>query len=131
MIVLASGADMSTINTTDSFEDVSKSSWYAPYVAYAIKQGWISTNNKNFTPNDTIRREEAIKILALVLKLDAKNKTTTFSDIESNSIFIPYIEAAKDAKLISGQNENGILKFNPKNNITRAEIAKILAKAFK
>lgn len=131
MIVLASGADVTTISTSVPFEDVNTSSWFAPYVAYGLKQGWISSNNRNFRPNDTIKREEAIKILALVLKLEVKNKTTTFSDVEMNSIFIPYIEAVKNANIISGQSENGTLKFNPKNNITRAEIAKILAKAFK
>ena len=86
MMVGVIGADISNIDKKTSFVDVTESSWYAPYVAYAIKNNLINTTLKNFRPNDTITREEVIKILALSLKLDiSKFTSSSFTDVANNS----------------------------------------------
>lgn len=86
MIVLAGGADVSNTSKTTPFGDVDESSWFAPYVAYAVENNLINSTLKTFRPNDTITREEVMKILALSLKLDTGKFTkTSFTDMTNDS----------------------------------------------
>lgn len=113
------------------YEDVEKDSWAIPYLAYAL-QNWLIRDSKEFRPNDKITREEAIKILMLALESETGTlNSKSFSDVESTSDFKAYIEAAKERRIITGQELNGKLYFRPHDNISRAEIAKMLVKAFK
>lgn len=86
MMVGAIGGDIATIDRKTPFADVTDSSWFAPYVSYAVKNNLINATLKNFRPNDTITREEAMKILALSLKLDIDTFTSTsFADVANDS----------------------------------------------
>lgn len=132
MIIGTIGGDITNISKTTPFSDVSELSWYAPYIAYAVKNNLINATLQTFRPNDTITREEAMKILTLSLKLDtSKFTSTSFSDVTVDSWFVKYIEAAKEQHIISGQVVDNKLIFRPKDNITRAEISKILASQIK
>lgn len=86
MIIGTIGGDITNISKTTPFSDVSELSWYAPYIAYAVKNNLINATLQTFRPNDTITREEAMKILTLSLKLDtSKFTSTSFSDVTVDS----------------------------------------------
>ena len=70
MVLGTVGADLSGGSTATPFEDVPESSWFAPYVAYGVEHHIINSTLSRFRPNDTVTREEAMKILALALEID-------------------------------------------------------------
>lgn len=119
-----------TATGTNIFEDVPTDSWYAPYVSLALSKGIISDKNTNFRPNDTISRAEASKIIVGIFGTNIINSKTSFSDVDESSDLAKYIETAKNLGFLSGQVIDGKLKFRPNDSITRAEIAKIVVKAF-
>lgn len=90
----------------------------------------ISSANKNFRPNDTITRAEAMKILMVALGTKTDGIRITFTDLDASSDLAKYVEAAKSTGIVSGEIVNGKARFRPNDAITRAEIAKIVAKAF-
>lgn len=127
------------------YSDIDTNEWYAPYIAYATKEGIMSGQNtdtdgnitKIFRPNDTISRSEASKILTQVtLEKDTKLPTeiTSFIDVNENNSLARYIENAYKTCLLHGTNarDGKVLegepgrKFSPDKNITLGETAKIL-----
>ena len=130
IIVNAAGLGKFATGTTSSFSDVSADSWYAPYVSFAVSKGIIS-KNAQFRPNDTITRAEIAKILVNVLGADTRNTQTTFTDTDPASDLTKYIATAQSLGIFSGQMIDGQLRFRPNDSITRAEIAKVVVKAFK
>lgn len=60
----------------DCFKDV-ESEWFAPYVCYAQKEGWVEGYSDNsFKPSNEITFAEAMAILSRIFELD----TTAFDD---------------------------------------------------
>lgn len=115
-----------------SFNDVSSDIWYAPYVSVALSKGMITPTNASFRPNDPISRAEATKILITALGIPASSPTAlSFVDLNPASDLTKYVETARSLDILSGQIIGGELKFRPDEAITRAEIAKIVARAFK
>lgn len=81
----------------------------------------------SFRPSAYTTRAEAAKMMAIALRLPVSEKTTAYNDVSTSYWANPYIEAVTKAKLFSGTADQ---KFHPGKNITRAEIAKVMAKAF-
>ena len=94
MLVRSLSCRYEYVGVTTGFPDVDSQFWYAEYIAYAVKNGWINGYaDGDFRPNAPITRAEAAKILARAIQLpDAKATTSTFADIPKKSVFIPYIE---------------------------------------
>ncbi len=122
---------------SSSFSDVDESKWYSGYIKTAVSYGIINGYNaKNFGPNDTITREQAITMIARAMKTTGLN--ATLSDSEIGNLLAAYNDGAK----VSGYAANGMavcLKTGivsgragnmlaPKANITRAEAAVIIEK---
>ncbi|WP_332651221.1 C40 family peptidase [Lysinibacillus sp. 54212] len=72
-------------------------------------------------------RGEVALQLAKALNLDTSNTNSSFIDIKSNSKYAGATTALKKIGVFSGD-ENG--KFNANSPLTRAEMAKVLVKAF-
>jgi hypothetical protein len=126
----AAGWNIGTVSTT-VFTDVASDAWYAPYVSLALAKGIISDKNTTFRPDDIISRAEVAKIMIGIFGVSVQSKTTSFSDVDVTSDLAKYIEAAKDLGFFSGQLFEGKLLFRPNDSITRAEIAKVIANAFR
>ena len=110
-----------------NFADVNSESWYYPYIKTAYGAGVINgTSKTSFGVGSYITRQDAAVIInncmeKFILK---PGEAETFADWESISDY------AKDAvmnmrklNIISGYEDGSFL---PKNNITRAEAAKML-----
>ena len=80
-----------------------------------------------FAPNDFISRGEAAKIIALALNLPTTNvQNPNFRDVKTTDWYYPYVAALANRNIISGYNGY----FNPGNQITRGDMAKIISTAF-
>lgn len=113
------------------FDDVGPGEWYAPYVAWAAKGGYVlGTSEKTFAPNAQITREQIATIL--VRFSGAKNDfpgqaevPSTFADEADISAYAKEaVMLMKGAGIITGRPGN---VFAPCDSATRAESAKMLA----
>ncbi len=115
-------------NTASSFSDVSNS-WAKDNIESMINLGLISGySDGTFKPNATITRAEFLSILIRVLEKTQNVKLqtgNTFNDT-ANHWANDYISTAIALKITNGY-EDGT--FGPNDNITREQIAVMLAKA--
>jgi hypothetical protein len=113
-----------------SFNDVSSSAWYAPYVAVAAEKGIITGRSADkFDPNATITRAEMATMISRAVKSIHPAATTNvtaisqFSDAAKISASLrDGVAFAADHNLVIGNAG----KFNPNDTATRAEAAVII-----
>lgn len=113
-----------------SFLDVSKDSWYYPYVASGYKCGIILGNDENrFDTGKHITREDiSVMISRILFSLGYKaDSTETFAD--DNKISSYAKESVALVKYLGIVNGMGDMTFAPKDNTTRAQAAKVICKA--
>lgn len=110
------------------FSDVPANVWYEGYVSELLTQKIVDGySNGKFMPNDNITRAEFVKMVCLAMGWDLDSPTSpSFNDASPENWAYEYIETAKSHGVISG-NKDG--SFQPRRNITRAEIAKIVSMA--
>ena len=85
------------------------------------------TGPNTFAPNNFISRGEAAKIIALALNLPTTNvQNPNFHDVKTTDWYYPYVAALANRNIINGYNGY----FNPGTQITRGDMAKIIATAF-
>ncbi|HEY3374906.1 MAG TPA: Ig-like domain-containing protein [Candidatus Aquicultor sp.] len=124
--------------TKGIFVDVAPSAWYRVPIFNLTKQDVLSGyTDGTFKPNKNITRAEFAKLICLAAKWSleesASSSTTTdtaqsFRDVAGTSWMYTYVETAKVHGVISGYRDGA---FKPNKNITRAEMAKMIATAFK
>lgn len=115
----------------NTFTDVKENSWYEKYILTAVEQGYVSGMGENlFGTGECISRQDAAVILYRVIK-DAERENqriyTGFADDERIAEYAK--EAVKcmfEYSIINGAEGN---MFNPQNNLTRAEAAKMIYNA--
>lgn len=114
--------------TGNDFSDVTGNMWFAPFVYAAKNYGLINgVSDTSFAPDESITREDAAVIFFRLLE---KKGITYGAEAEF-----------ADEEEISGYAKNAVLslahggiingsdgKFNPKNNLTRAEAAALLSR---
>ncbi len=127
------------------FVDVRSGDWFASVVALASKAGVINGYaDSTFKPNNNINRAEALKII-----LEAYQKSgNTSDDFEANFAawraqfptysyvqfedtfigdwFAKYVYYAWANDIVEGYSEGGLKQFKAGQDITRAEVVKIL-----
>jgi S-layer homology domain len=113
---------------TTPFSDISPDMWYAEYINYAVNHNWLSGYaDGTFRPDSPITRGEAAKILANAIELETDISISSFQDVPSTSVFVPYIEALKSSSVVSWKTPT---TYEPNSYITRAEVARIIYKTF-
>jgi GH24 family phage-related lysozyme (muramidase) len=124
------------IAAAQTFNDVTKGSWYFDYVEQLATEGIINTNSKTYRPNDSITRADLVSmVIAATGGLTGFDPPVipTFSDVPKYARYYEDIEAAAKRGIVNGYtdaNGNPTGKFGPHNTVTRAEAAKILIIAF-
>lgn len=83
-------------------------------------------SNNEFKPEDPVTRGQAAAILNRVLGLKATN-LNSFKDVNANTNFAKDIAAIKSTGIISGFPDG---TFRPNENLTRAQMAVIIDRAF-
>lgn len=124
--------------STPSFVDVKKNAWEYPYVeaAKAYLTGFRTASGDYFKPAQAAVREDMA--VALVKALGYQNETADesilnkFSDAGQISPNLrKYVALSVKHGLIEGYTQNGQTLFGPQGNLTRAQSATLLYRAFK
>jgi len=128
-----SGEDFSDLKT-DAFSDVG-SEWFAPAVAWAVKNKIADTDTKAYRPDEPISREDMALMLCRYAEKNANSKLpevsgpVQFADAEDIS------DKAKEAVALMQRSGiiNGIaggneIFFAPKNEATRAQASAMIAR---
>lgn len=108
-----------------AFADCTADDWFTPFVAACVEAGYINgVSETEFAPNENITREQACAILGRALNVAGEGELT-FTDVaEVEEYAKAFVAALAEMGIVNGY-EDGT--FAPKNNITRAEAAKIIA----
>ncbi|MBE0448229.1 MAG: S-layer homology domain-containing protein [Actinobacteria bacterium] len=109
------------------FPDIPSGAWYKDSVNNLISRGIIGGYpDGSFRPNSNITRAEFAKMVCLAMEWTLENPANpSFSDVGNNHWAYTYVETARAHGAINGYPDG---TFGPARNITRAEIAKIVAK---
>lgn len=108
-----------------NFNDVSKDAWFYGYVMDLRKAGIIDGDNKNnYNPDSLVTREEFIKMIVNVSKLELVESGTDFNDVKSTDWFAPYVYTAKANGIVNGVGEG---KFGVGSAISRQDMAVIIS----
>lgn len=111
-------------NSTDIFADLPSGHWARDAVYSLIKSGAVSVgDDKKFRPDDSITREEFVKLAVTLFKYENKNNGAAFDDVKSGDWFKPYVDIAVSNGIIHGISD---AEFGSGKNITRQDIAVIL-----
>ena len=108
---------------TAKFTDIS-THWAKESVDYVVGRGLLSgTSDTAFSPNSAMTRGMLVTALGRLAGVDTKAYTgNSFTDVNADSAYRPYIEWAYSKGIIQGIGGN---QFAPDRAITREEIAVI------
>lgn len=112
---------------TSTYFDVVTEHWAYGAIQYLNESGLIKGYpNGTFKPNHSLTRAEAASLIARTLNLKA-TKPNPFTDVNKNNFAYDDIAAVAEKGIVVGR-EDG--KFHPNGELTRAEMASILTRAF-
>ena len=98
--------------------------WAAESIDYVVSRGLIDkTSATTFSPDAAITREVLVKALGKLAQAKVKSyKGISFTDVKTNSSYLPYIEWACKMGIIQSVGNN---RFAPTHVVTREEMAEI------
>lgn len=112
------------------FADVAKDAWYAPYIASAKHHGIVNgISAERFGVGAPITRQDMCKILyGMLVKMELagedSTKELTFRDADNIAAYATQsVRALVELGIINGDDKGN---FNPTNNATRQEAAKLI-----
>jgi hypothetical protein len=112
-----------------AFNDIGGVSWAKDSIEELAKRGIINGKaEKIFAPNDTVTREEFVKMVVLALNITAEDTSCDFTDVRDDAWYKEYVGRAVGSGLVNGLG-NGT--FGVGENISRQDIAVILWNAIK
>ncbi|WP_198508535.1 S8 family peptidase [Bacillus xiapuensis] len=115
-------------NPSPVLKDLSASIWYNRFIAYLQHEGIISGyHDGNFRPDRLLTRGESAILIgkAIGIAPDPAKSGTRFKDVSGTSA--PFIEVLAEKKIIKGF-QDGL--YRPNQQVTRAEMAILIGKAF-
>ncbi len=110
------------------YSDAKDAPWASAAIAALSKNGVIDGyEDGTIRPNDTITRDEFVKILVTAFGIELKTDGVNYyTDIPVGSWQIPYISAATDAGIVNGIDT---LTFGTGMDISRQDMATLIYKA--
>ncbi|MCK9479095.1 MAG: S-layer homology domain-containing protein [Firmicutes bacterium] len=114
---------------TPAFKDIEDVPWALEAIAYLKEQNVISGKVEGtFAPNDSVTREEFVKMIVLALGLHNEYIKSAFSDVPPEHWSSTYIQSAIDAELINGIDASN---FGLGEKISRQDMSVIIYRAMK
>ncbi len=114
---------------TPVIPDLNNEVWYTRNLMYLhenkIMQGY---SNGQVKPTQLVTRAEAISMLGRALGHSGAKKATVFKDVSAQNFASGYIQQAYDIGILQGFPDG---TFRPDQQVTRAEMAILLSKAYK
>ena len=113
--------------TEIEFEDISLAEWARVSVMYLYNRNIVAMPEERlFRPNDSITREEFVKLLVMALGEFDENAQADFADVEQGAWYAPYVASAKNAGIAAGD-DSGC--FGVGRSITREDMAAMIYRA--
>ena len=104
-----------------TFDDMDSAIWASDAVNAMVEKGIINGDgNGHFRPNDTVTREEFVKMLVLASGLYNKNAKCNFSDVPSDAWYYSYVASAVSGGIVKGISDN---EFGSGRTLTREDMA--------
>lgn len=115
-------------NETATFKDLKETDFGYKEIMDMTQKGIIDGFlDGTFRPKQSLKREEATKLLMSALELEGDGKLPKFSDVRTDSKWMPYVDAAVDSKIMLGH-KNG--KYGFGDLLTREQMASVFVRAF-
>ncbi len=108
------------------FGDVVSNYWARDYISDLYEKKIIS-EAAYFRPDDFITRAEFVKLAVTAFNITSEENIIRFSDVSESDWFFPYVSAAADNGIVTGDNSY----FYPEENISREDICVILHRIVK
>lgn len=122
----AENGESTDIHPDEQFSDMAEVKWADDAVNYLRKRGVVSGDGGKFYPNNSVKREEFVKMVVLAFDLYDESAQVNFGDVKDGDWYYPYIASAVKAGLIQGVSADS---FGTGSKIIRQDIAVILARA--
>lgn len=108
------------------FSDVDENDWFSVSVEYVCNNGIMDgKSGKIFSPYSFVTRSDmAIIIFNALCGTDCTYSGKTFSDIDTNAGYYPYLVWCLSFGLLNGYSDN---TFKPDNYLTRQEFAVVMS----
>ncbi|MBE7036496.1 MAG: S-layer homology domain-containing protein, partial [Ruminococcaceae bacterium] len=108
------------------FHDVAEAHWAYAYVKQLYSEKIINgTSETEFSPSNSIKRQDFVKILVGILDMELSLNDSTFTDLSVGCYYEPYIMTAAENGLISGVGDGS---FGMNADITREDVAVIISR---
>lgn len=127
----SSGGGGGVINPVkeEIFADLADFDWAKEHIMALYNKGVIDgIGDKEFAPEQTVTREQFVKIASALCTMPETPSDAGFEDVVSGSWYEKYVNGAKAISLISGKDEK---TFGVGENITRQDAAVVLFNALK
>lgn len=112
-----------------NFSDLGEATWAASSIKALAEKGIVSgRGDGKFYPNDTVTREEFVKIIVTAFDALDENAAASFDDVATDRWSYKYIATANRLGLVTGLDDT---TFNPTGIITREDMAVIMHRAMK
>jgi len=109
------------------FTDLGDASWAVKYINSLYSKNIINgVGGTSFAPNNSLKREEAAKIIASALGITADGSSDGFDDVSSDAWYYPYVMAMKSSGIINGTGDGN---FGVGMSITRQDAFCMVARA--
>lgn len=116
--------DNNDVTYETNFSDLGEASWAESSIRYLAGKGVLKgKDDGNFHPNDTVTREEFVKIIVEAFDIYDGTATVQFDDVASDRWSYGYIASAYRAGIVTGTSET---TFGPQENMTRQDMAVIM-----
>lgn len=113
----------------EKFTDLKDAEWAREAVTALADKGVVAGRSENvFAPNESITREEFVKILVAAFEIDLTKESAGFIDVKDGEWYEVYVNSAYKAGIIKGIGEN---RFGTGRKISRQDMAVMVHKAAK
>lgn len=118
----------SSQSSSSVFNDLDSVSWAKNAIEYLASKNVVSgRGDGQFAPNDSVTREEFVKILVCAFDINS-DQAAEFTDVAADSWYAPYVNRAAGAEVVYGIGDG---RFGVGTYITREDACVMIARAAK
>ena len=115
------------ITQSGSFDDIANVAWAKDAIESLVKHGVVNgKGNNKFAPNDSVKREEFVKMIVEAFKLSADNVDIIFTDVAEDAWYYNYVKIAVSSGIVNGISDT---EFGSGQNISRQDMAVMIQRA--
>lgn len=116
-------------NENRVFNDIDDVSWAKTAILAMAEKGIIAGDEKgNFNPNNSVKREEFVKMLVMAADMYKADAKCAFDDVNDGAWYSSYVASAYNNNMVYGISEKD---FGVGSNITRQDMAVMCYRAAK